>query len=536
MKLGLNQGMLGKFGFAPCGHKLSSRPVFCAVRSKRTLVNGLLIASIAVPSLSPPAMAQFTPYCQQQLDAIKEKADLHRLMQQGDRRAKKQYSQLVAEHARYLQDCRQQNVFRRQGIWLRLYECDALPGRIEAALDRIVNRGYNEVFVETFFNGMVLLPKADNPTQWQSMLDTPGQERRDLLAEVIQKGRERGLKVHAWMFSLNFGDSYARRPEKQPLLIRNGRGQTSIETDSSPGLGTELGSVNPNEAFIDPYHPIARRDYLEMVQAVLKRQPDGMFFDYIRYPRLRGTYSVMDSIDDLWVYGDASRQAILARAQNNKGRELIQRYLDNKRITTRDLQQIDRRYPQETNQPPLWQGRQPTPNENRLSLAARQSRLSQELWRFAVAHTYQGVIDFLTIVSAPAQQRGIRTGAVFFTDANNTVGQTGYDSRLQPWDRFPNTVEMHPMAYANCNRASCIVDQVKRVVRLGPKGSKIYPVLAGIWQQSVSNRPPLEVQMEGIRQATPQIDGLSHFAFSWQEPNSDINRKFCRAPLPTRSN
>jgi hypothetical protein len=493
------------------------------------------MASIAAPTISPrPAVAQFAPYCQQTLKAIAEKKELHQAMQNGNRRAAKKYRDIVADHARQLQACRQQNVFRSQGIWLRLYECDALPGRLEDVLDRVVDRGYNEVFVETFFNGMVLLPQADNPTQWQSMLDTPGQAKRDLLAEVIQKGRERGLKIHAWMFSLNFGYSYASRPEKQPLLIRNGRGQTSIQTENSPGLGTELGSVNPKEAFIDPYHPIARQDYLQMVQAVLKRKPDGIYFDYIRYPRLRGKYSVMDNIEDLWVYGEASSGAMLARAKNRKGRELIQRYLDHKKVTPQDLQEIDRRYPQEANQPPLWQGRNPAPNENRLSLKARQARLSDELWRFAVAHTYQGVVDFLTLAAAPAQQQGIRAGAVFFSDANNVVGR-GYDSRLQPWDRFPKTLEFHPMAYANCNQVNCIMEQIQRVTRLAPDGSKVYPVLAGIWQQSVSNRPPLEQQMQGIRQSVPQIEGLSHFAFSWQEPHADRDRKFCRNPLPPKT-
>jgi hypothetical protein len=62
----------------------------------------------------------------------------------------------------------------------------------------------------------------------------------------------------------------------------------------------------------------------------------------------------------------------------------------------------------------------------------------------------------------------------------------------------------------------------------------VTPVLAGIWQQSVSNRPPLEVQMQGMQQIAPQIDGLSHFAFSWQEPLSDRDRKFCRVPLPIK--
>ncbi|MBE9032782.1 hypothetical protein IQ266_23885, partial [filamentous cyanobacterium LEGE 11480] len=339
--------------------------------------------------------------------------------------------------------------------------------------------------------------------------------------------------VHAWMFSLNFGYSYAIRKEKQPLLIRNGRGQTSIETPTSPGIGTKLGSVNPNEAFVDPYNPIARRDYLQMVQEVMKRKPDGMYFDYIRFPRLKGQFSAISRIEDLWVYSDASKGAMLSRAQNNKGRELIQRYLDNKKITVNDLQAIDERYPQEADQPPLWQGRKPSPRENQLSPWARKSRLEGELWRFAVSHTYQGVVDFLTLAAGPAQQQGIRTGAVFFSDANKTVGR-GFDSRLQPWDRFPKNMEFHPMAYANCGRVDCVMAQIRRVTRLAPYGVKIFPVFAGIWQQTVRNHPPLEQKMQALRQTAPQINGLSHFAFSWQEPLADRDRKFCRVPLPIK--
>jgi hypothetical protein len=43
--------------------------------------------------------------------------------------------------------------------------------------------------------GRCLLPKADNRTAWPSVVQTDGYERRDLLAEAIQKGRERGLDV-----------------------------------------------------------------------------------------------------------------------------------------------------------------------------------------------------------------------------------------------------------------------------------------------------------------------------------------------------
>ena len=84
------------------------------------------------------------------------------------------------------------------------------------------------------------------------------------------------------------------------------------------------------------------------------------------------------------------------------------------------------------------------------------------------------------------------------------------------------------MSYANCGNASCIAAQVQRVVSQGPKGTQVMPVIAGVWGQSISNRPSLEAQMQAIRQVAPQVSGVSHFAFSWQEPQLDKVRKFCQ--------
>ena len=60
-----------------------------------------------------------------------------------------------------------------------------------------------------------------------------------------------------------------------------------------------------------------------MVQAIAKRQPDGVLFDYVRYPRGYGAASVASKIQDLWVYGEASQQTLLQRASNYRGMELI---------------------------------------------------------------------------------------------------------------------------------------------------------------------------------------------------------------------
>jgi hypothetical protein len=41
-------------------------------------------------------------------------------------------------------------------------------------------------------------------------------------------------------------------------------------------------------------------------------EPDGVLFDYVRYPRGVGGYSVVDRVDDLWIYGQASRDTFFS--------------------------------------------------------------------------------------------------------------------------------------------------------------------------------------------------------------------------------
>lgn len=478
-----------------------------------------LIACLTGIGLQPfggiAAQAQSDPYCQLTPTEIGETTQLHQAGLRGDKAAEQAYQNRIQQHAEQLIRCRSQSWLKTQAIWLRLYPCDAMNGVLEEVLDRIVARGYNKVYVEVFYDGQVLLPAAQNRTVWNSVIRTPGYENRDLLAEAIVKGRQRGLKVYAWMFTLNFGYRYTQRPQAQQVLALNGRGETSIMQRAANAIG----SSSSNEAFIDPYSPEAKQEYAALLQAVLQRRPDGVLFDYVRYPRGSGAASVASRVQDLWIYGPAAQTALLQRAQNRKGQELIRRFLAQGSVTTGDLNAVNSLYPQEPI--PLWQGRtsaQATP------IASLQS----ELWRLSVAHAMQGVLDFLTAAIQPVQQRQIPAGAVFFPDGNQTVGTQGYDSRLQPWDRFPNSIEWHPMSYATCGTVDCIVQQVQRVLSSAPSGARIQPALAGTWGQSINGRPSLEAQMQAIRAATPQINEISHFAFSWQEPQYDRDRKFCQ--------
>ena len=496
------------------------------LKPARHLVRQRLLAASLTGSLmstnllwNNPAQPQVLPYCQLPEAARQEKESLLLATLEGNQAAQSRYKAVLSSHAQQLRECRDRTWPRLQAIWLRLHPCDSQPGVLDRIMDRIVSRGYNYVYIEVFADGQVLLPAAANPTVWPAMVRSSGGEKVDLLAQAIQKGQERGLKVYAWMFLLNFGYSYGQRSDRQAILARTARGNTSLEVVD-----------NASQVFIDPYNLQAKRDYYQLVQEVMRRRPDGVLFDYVRYPRGLGSASVVHKVQDLWIYGEAARQALEQRALNNKGLELIRRYVSKGSLSAADVNAADKLHPQEAE--PLWQGRTPPPPPQQEkavlpSAADRRPLLQWELWQLSVAHALQGILDFVTLATLPVQKQGMRSGLVFFPDGNQTVGN-GYDSRLQPWDRFPTNVEWHPMSYAACGNAECITALVQRVFKYAPPQAQVIPAIAGVWGQAISNRPSLEAQMYAIRRTAPQVQGISHFAFSWQEPQFESERKSCR--------
>ena len=494
---------------------ISLKSLYGLLRFLALMILALGLVLGITSSLSPVAAAQKNNYCRFTDRAIAQKDQLReQAFNQNTPPAKAEYQSLIQRHGRQLRNCRKQTWPQTQAIWLRVYPCDTQPGRVEEILDHIVDSGYNEVYLEVFYNGQVLLPAQENQTPWASVLRSPSVRDRDLLSEVIAKGHERNLNVYAWLFSLNFGYAYAQRSDRAPVLARNGYGETNLSNDSED-----------EKAFVDPYNQQARQDYLQMLSAVLKRQPDGVLFDYIRYPRSTGTRSVVTGVKNLWIYGEAAFNTLLGRALNDKGRFLIQQFVNNGYVTSSDVAKVDEMEPKDT--PPLWQGRNVQAGNEKMSLAMRQTLLQEQLWYLTVAHAAQGVVDFLSLAADQVQGQNIPSGAVFFPDANRVVGEQGFDSRLQPWTRFNQVGQWHPMSYAVCGRAHCIVDLVQRTMSVANSELEVVPALAGTWGSSYKDRPPLEVQMEAIRREVPRVAGVSHFAYSWQFPQRDRDRKFC---------
>jgi len=480
------------------------------------LIATALYSSLLIPHMNQVVRAQETRYCQLSAAAAAEKESLRLLALKSNKKALTRYVKLIQRNAALLQECRRHTWPQKQAIWLRLYPCDMKPGALSEIMDRIVNLGYNQVNIGVFYDGKVLLPAANNPTVWPSVTNIPEAEKFDLLAAAIQKGQERGLKVYAWLFTMNFGYSYALNKDKEQAIARNGKGQTSLYVVKD-GL----------QVFIDPYNSQAIMDYNRLVWEIVNHRPDGILFDYIRYPRQLGSDSVATKVTDLWLYSPATETALLQRAKNSQGRELIQRFLTKGYISTSDIAEVGQLFPQDIE--PMWEGHTSSfPQQALLSETERQALLQSELWKLSVSHAMQGVVDFVNLAAHPAFQQGVSPGVVFFPEGNQTIGQ-GYDSRLQPWDRFSGSLEWHPMAYANCGDVSCIVAEVQRVIQMAPANTQIMPALAGKWGESMNHRPSLEVQMRALQQFSSRIHGVSHFAYSWQFPQNDRDRKLCRS-------
>jgi hypothetical protein len=500
-------------------------------RYRHQLPQKLLIGVLTASSIigqgyyaqSSSAQNSSADYCRIPQVEVSAKNVLRVAAQTGDRTSQTKYTQIVKKHLTYVEQCRQKSWLKNQAIWIRLYPCDTRPGALEEIFDHMVNKGYNQVYVATFYS-KALLPQSSNRTAWNSVLTTRGTAKTDLLADAIRKGRERGLKVYAWMYTLNFGSEYGVTPEGQSAVALNGRGETTLFAGEE-GFQKSTDGNAASVLFVDPYSNKARSDYDQIVREVISRKPDGILFDYIRFPRGQGGQSIASQVKDLWIYGDESRKTLTALAQNSKGTDLIDRFLNKGTITINDLKEVDKLYPDQIS--PMWKGRTPLEAEGSMSYEEKFPWIEWDLWQLTLAHASQGVVNFLQRAAAPVAQQRIKSGAVFFPEANQPVGKRGYDSRLQPWDRFA-TNEWHPMAYATCNRSNCITEQVRRVLRFAPANIDVVPALAGNWGKASEGRPSLEEQMDGIRRSLPQIRSISHFAFSWQEPELDYYRSSCQ--------
>ncbi|MFZ4557918.1 MAG: hypothetical protein ACOYN8_16260, partial [Pseudanabaena sp.] len=284
---------------------------------------GTVITEMAIAGPLPEKLLWGKPTCDVSKSEILRKHELRKLalvVNPSDPKSQTEYQGIIQKHKSDLQACRDRTTPQTQATWLRLYPNDAKTGVLEDVFDKIANRGYNQVFIEAFYDGRVLLPVADNPTPWRSVMEEAVKAGEvpanyDLLKQAIALGKERGIKVYAWSFAMNFGYGYSEVKGRAGSLALNGNGENSIANTNfnrqlvADGKAFYEDAYEVDHLFVDPYDVIARADLTAVVKAIMQRNPDGAVFDYVRYPTT-STGDLIDNVKQLWIHGKSSRSAL----------------------------------------------------------------------------------------------------------------------------------------------------------------------------------------------------------------------------------
>ena len=168
--------------------------------------------------------------------------------------------------------------------------------RLCPGLSRFKVSGINTVFFETVNAGYPIYPSKLAPQQ------NPLVRGWDPLASGVRLAHERGMELHAWVWTFAAGNQHHNALVNLPTdypgpLIAAHPDWASYDNRGSlfpPGQG---------KPFLDPANPSARRFLLSLFDEIVSRyQVDGLQLDYIRYP-------FQDpSADRTYGYGLAARQ------------------------------------------------------------------------------------------------------------------------------------------------------------------------------------------------------------------------------------
>jgi uncharacterized lipoprotein YddW (UPF0748 family) len=186
-------------------------------------------------------------------------------------------------------------VIRRQGLWIRPYRGDLTGLHVLEVLDNAQARGITEIYVEAFQGGKLHYksPSGLFPLATPASATAPEVE---LLKVYSREARRRGMKVYAWLHSLNFGQPYGEAHPEQ--LVRDGFGRTS-------------GASEKLSWRVSPTHPeVRRRLNLMAWELATSGMVDGIQLDYIRYPVRLKDGDVDPSADprNFWGYSDHQMQ------------------------------------------------------------------------------------------------------------------------------------------------------------------------------------------------------------------------------------
>lgn len=193
---------------------------------------------------------------------------------------------------------RQQWLQARQSLW-NLYPIDRpnaqpeiraiwldrgsiIEARSEQGLakifDRLAQAGINTVFFETINAGYTIYPSQVAPEQ------NPLTRGWDPLASAVKLAHERGMELHAWVWTFAIGNQIHNSILSQPPNYLGPILTAHPDWANYDNRGNII-PIGQTKPFLDPANPEVRQYLLKLFDEIVTRyNVDGLQLDYIRYP------------------------------------------------------------------------------------------------------------------------------------------------------------------------------------------------------------------------------------------------------------
>jgi len=167
-----------------------------------------------------------------------------------------------------------------RAVWLDRETIVAARSRqgLARIFDRLAAAGINTVFFETVNAGFPIYPSRVAPQQ------NPLTRQWDPLEAAVELAHERGMELHAWVWTFAVGNEAHNRVVNLPLAYPGPIVSEHPDWASYDRQGNLI-LAGQEEAFLDPANPAARRYLLQLFEEIVTRYDvDGLQLDYIRYP------------------------------------------------------------------------------------------------------------------------------------------------------------------------------------------------------------------------------------------------------------
>ncbi|WP_413279875.1 glycoside hydrolase family 10 protein [Floridanema evergladense] len=162
--------------------------------------------------------------------------------------------------------------------------------------DRLAQAGINTVFFETVNAGYPIYPSKVAPEQ------NPLTKGWDPLEAAVKLAHERGMELHAWVWTFAIGN------QRHNTILNQPQDYLGPVLTAHPDWANydNRGNIIPLEQtkpFLDHANPEARRYLLSLFEEIVSRyKVDGLQLDYIRYPFQDPKRGL------IYGYGSAARQ------------------------------------------------------------------------------------------------------------------------------------------------------------------------------------------------------------------------------------